>query len=129
MDGFSISARTRAAANSDRRSDTGRLRGRRRSHLHLQQRHMPAVINPHREISGFRFQKATPETTDFVTLAGWRRKWQMRLQLMAEQLQQKKKERKKKIPSRVSHVSWEANSDELDKFASYLSISGGLHDG
>lgn len=40
-----------------------------------------------------------------------------------------KKKKTKKQPSQVSHVTWEANSDELGTFASYLSISGGLHDG
>lgn len=41
----------------------------------------------------------------------------------------RKKEKKRNKTSRISHVTWEANSDELGNFASYLSISGGLDDG
>lgn len=53
---------------------------------------------------------------------------QMYLRLKAEQLREKKKKKRNKT-SRVSHVTWEANSDELGNFASYFSISGGLDDG
>lgn len=56
---------------------------------------------------------------------GERKQWQMYLRLKAEQLREKKRNK----TSRISHVTWEANSDELGNFASYLSISGGLDDG
>lgn len=67
MDGFSISAGTRAVPKSDRPSDSGRVC---RSHLHLQHPLLTAAIKPREEISGFRFHKANSETTDFMKLIG-----------------------------------------------------------
>lgn len=110
MDGFSISAPTRAAPSSDRRSDTEPMCRRRRSHLHLQHRHMTAAIKPHQEISVFRFHKATPrQPTSWSSLDGWaergRKKTVANVPTAEGRAITRKKEKKKEIKPHVS-VTW-----------------------